>query len=136
MSKAAFINDNKGIVINVSKDKTKIKVLLPKGGIVKARNEGFEKGDEVCFIINATKTKIVKVIPKLIADVTTTLGSSQILRAAAEEQPEDLDQDFDEHEFFDEEITIEEDVNEPRDKTTGNADEREGEAEFTLGNGS
>ena len=136
MSKAAFINDNEGIIINVSKDKTKIKVLLPKGGIVKARNEGFEKDDEVCFIINATKTKIIKVIPKLIADATAALGSSQILRAATEEQPEDLDQDFDEHEFFDEEITIEEDENGSKDKTTGNADEREGEAEFTLGNGS
>jgi hypothetical protein len=82
LSKASLINDNSGTILSVSKDKTNIKILLPKGGIVKARNEGFEKGDEVCFIINAAKTKIIKVIPKLIADATATLGSSQILRAA------------------------------------------------------
>jgi hypothetical protein len=131
-----LINDNKGTIINISKDKTKIKILLLKGGTVTARNEGFEKGDKVCFILNAAKTEIVKVIPKLIADVTEVIGSNPILGASTEEQPEDLDQNFDEYEYYDEEITIEEEENNgSKGKTTRNTDERERETEFTLSDG-
>ena len=130
-----FINDNSGTIINVSKDKTKIKILLAKGGTVKARNEGFEKGDQVCFIVNATRTKIIKVIPKLVADITAAISSNPMLRAVTEEQPEDLEQDFDEYKYYDEEIIIEEDENECRSEITRDADEREREAKFTLSDG-
>jgi len=139
LNRAVFINDNNGTIIGVSKDKTNIKILLSKGGIVKARNEGFEKGDNVCFILNATKTKIIKVIPKLVADVTAIIGSDPILRAATEEQPDDLEQDFDEYEFYDEEITIEEEReenNESRGKITREGNERTREAEFIISDSS
>jgi len=134
LSEAIFINDKSGTVLSVSKDKTSIKVLLPKGGIVKVRNEGFEKGEQVCLIANAAKTKIVKVIPKLIADMTATLGSNPVLRAATEEQPEDLDQDFDEYEYYGEDIVIEEEEeeDESRGKIIREGNEREGEAKFTF----
>jgi len=131
-----FINDNNGTIIDVSKDKTNIKILLSKGGIVTAKNEGFEKGDNVCFILNATRTKITKVIPKLVADVTAVLGSDPILRAAIEEEPDDLEQDFDEYEFYDEEIIIEEEDDESGSEATGDADERKGKTEFTFSDGS
>lgn len=138
MSEAIFINDKSGTILSVSKDKTSIKVLLPKGGIVKVRNEGFEKGEQVCLIANATKTKIVKVVPKLIADMTAALGSDPILKAATEEQPEDLEQDFDEYEYYGEDIIIEEEEEEhgSTGKTIRDGDEGEREAEFTLSDGS
>jgi len=138
LSEAIFINDKSGTILSVSKDKTSIKVLLPKGGIVKVRNEGFEKGEQVCLIANATKTKIVKVVPKLIADMTAALGSDPILKAATEEQPEDLEQDFDEYEYYGEDIIIEEEEEEygSTGKTIRNGDEGEREAEFTLSDGS
>lgn len=136
MSRAIFINDNSGTITSVSKDKTKIKILLDKGGTVTARNEGFEKGDKVCFILNATQTKIIKVIPKLVADITTSVGSSPILRAAIEEQPDDLEQDFDEYKFYDEEITIEEEDDESRNETTGDGNERSGKAKFIISDSS
>ena len=136
MRQAVFINDNRGTIINVSKDKTKIKILLLKGGTVKARNEGFEKGDQVCFTVNAAKTKIIKVIPKIVADVTAVIGLNPALRAATEEQPEDLEQDFDEHEYYDEETIIEEDEDESRSEATRDADEGERKTKFTFSNGS
>jgi len=138
LSEAIFINDKSGTILSVSKDKTSIKVLLPKGGIVKVRNEGFEKGEQVCLIANATKTKIVKVVPKLIADMTAALGSDPILKAATEEQPEDLEQDFDEYEYYGEDIIIEEEEEEhgSTGKTIRDGDEGEREAEFTLSDGS
>jgi len=138
LSEAIFINDKSGTILSVSKDKTSIKVLLPKGGIVKVRNEGFEKGEQVCLIANATKTKIVKVVPKLIADMTAALGSDPILKAATEEQPEDLEQDFDEYEYYGEDIIIEEGEEEhgSTGKTIRDGDEGEREAEFTLSDGS
>jgi len=131
-----FINDNNGTIINVSKDKTNVKILLSKGGIVTARNEGFEKGDNVCFILNATRTKIIKVIPKLVADVTVAIGSNPTLRSSIDEQPDDLEEDFDEYEFYDDEITIEEEEDESRSETTRDGDERKGEAKFIISDGS
>ena len=138
MSKAMFINDNNGTVTSVSKDKTKVKILLPKGGIVTARNEGFEKGDKVCFILNAARTKIIKVIPKLVADITVIVGSNPILRASIDEQPDDIEEDFDEHKFYDEEITIEEEdeENESGSETIRERNEGEREAEFVISDGS
>jgi len=131
-----FINDNNGTIISVSEDKTNIKILLSKGGIATARNEGFEKGDSVCFILNATRTKIVKVIPKLVADVAAAIGSDPLLRAATEEEPDDLEQDFDEYEFYDEEIIIEEEDDESRSEITGEGNERTREIKFTFGDSS
>ena len=136
MSKAIFINDNSGTVINVSKNKTKIKILLTKGGIVIARNEGFDKGDKVCFILNAMRTKIIKVIPQLIADVTTAIGSNPTLRSSMDKQPDDIEDDFDEYEFYDEEIIIEEEDDGSRSEITRERDEGKGEAEFIISDGS
>ena len=139
MSQAIFINDNSGTIISVSKDKTKVKILLTKGGIVTARNEGFDKGDKVCFILNAMRTKIIKVIPQLIADITAAVSSDPILIASIDEQPDNIEEDeenFDEHEFYNEEITIEEEEDEFRNKVTREGDEGEGEAEFVISDGS
>jgi len=136
LSRAIFINDNGGTVINVSKNKTKIKILLTKGGIVIARNEGFDKGDKVCFILNAMRTKIIKVIPQLIADVTTAIGSNPTLRSSMDKQPDNIEDDFDEYEFYDEEIIIEEEDDESRSEITRERDEGEGEAEFIISDGS
>ena len=131
-----FINDNNGTIISVSKDKTNVKILLSKGGIATARNEGFEKGENVCFILNATRTKIVKVIPKLVADVAAVIGSDPLFRAATEEQPDDLEQDSDEYELYDEEIVIKEEDDESRGEITGEGNERAREIEFTFGDSS
>ena len=138
MSKAIFINDNDGTIISVSKDKTSIKILLDKGGIITARNEGFEKGEKVCFILNAIRTKIIKVIPKLVADITTISNSDPLLRASTEEQPEDLEEDLDEYKFYNNDIVIEEEEEEyeSRSKTIRNTDEREGETKFIISDGS
>jgi len=131
-----FINDSGGTIISVSKDKTKIKILLDKGGTITARNEGFEKGDQVYFILNAIRTKIIKVIPKIVADATVAIGSNPILRAATEERPDDLEEDFDEYEFYDEDITIEEEEDEPGSETIREGNERKREAKFTISDGS
>jgi len=132
-----FINDNGGTIVSVSKDKTKIKILLDKGSTITARNEGFEKGEKVYFILNATRNKIVKIIPKLVADATVAIGSNPIFRAATEERPDDLEEDFDEYEFYDEDITIEEeDDYESGSETIREGNEREREAEFTISDGS
>ena len=136
MGRAILINDNSGTVISVSKDKTSIKILLNKGGTVTARNEGFEKGEKVCFILNAMKNKIIKVMPKLAADITVLIGSDPILRASIEEQPDDIEEDFDEYKFYNEEIILEEEDYECGSKATGKGNEREREAKFIISDGS
>lgn len=103
------LNKLQGIVQEVSGDKSEISLLLPKGGIIKARNEGFEVGESVCIIVDPIRKKVLKVLPKVIADLTVIIGSNPILQSAIRDIPEELEIDFDEYEFEPEEIIIEED---------------------------
>jgi len=103
------LNKLQGIVQEVSGDKSEISLLLPRGGIIKAKNEGFEIGDHICIIIDPTKKKVLKILPKIIADLTVIIGSDPILQSAIRDAPEDLEIDFDEYEFEPKEIIIEED---------------------------
>ncbi len=103
------LNKLQGIIQAISNDKSEIYLLLPRGGVVKARNEGFEVGDNVCIIVDPVRKKVLKVLPKLIADLTMEIGSNPILQSTIREAPEDLEMNFDEYEFEPEEIIIEED---------------------------
>jgi hypothetical protein len=131
------INEFEGIVQSVSKDKTEITLSLPRGGTIKAPNAGFEVGEKVCFFMNPAETKIVKVIPKLVADVARAVGESPILAHSIMERPDEEDEDFDEYQIEDpdEPVIIEEIENECGREITGNAIKRENEAEFTISSG-
>jgi len=130
------INELEGIVQSVSKDKTEITLSLPRGGTIKAQNEGFEAGENVCFFMNTAGTKVVKVIPKLVADLSAAIGEDPMLAHSIVERPVEEDEDFDEYET-DEAIIIEEgDDHECRGETTINPNERENQAEFTISDGS
>ena len=96
-------NKHEAIVQSVSDDKTEITLLLPRGGIAKAKNEGFEVGDHVCFLLDSSKKKITKVLPKLFADLTVAVGSDPIMRAALHEAPDPEELYMDEYEFEKEE---------------------------------
>ena len=97
------LNKIKGIVQEVSDNKSDISLLLPKGGTIKARNEGFEVGEIVCLIIDPVKKKVLKVLPETIANLIVEIGSNPILQSAIREVPEDLEMNFDEYEFEPEE---------------------------------
>ena len=95
------VNRYHGIVEKVSLDKTKVTLRLPKGGLIEAKNEGFEIGNQVCFIMDPLGRKVIKVIPKILADVQVLVGSSPELQGALIEPPEDLrdEEDFGEYEY-------------------------------------
>jgi len=129
------INVCKGIVQHISKDKTEITISLPKGGSIKARNEGFEAGDNVCFIMNNAGTKVVKVFPKLVADLTAIVGEDPTLAGSLIERPDnEEEEDFNEYEIDDpnEPIIIEEDYDESRDGTAEDSTKEQNEAKFTI----
>ena len=129
------INEFKGIVQHVSKDKTEITISLPKGGRIKARNEGFEAGDNVCFIMNNAGTKVVKVFPKLVADLTAIVGEDPTLAGSLIERPDnEEEEDFNEYEIDDpnEPIIIEEDYDESRDGTAEDSTKEQNEAKFAI----
>jgi len=130
------INELEGIVQSVSKDKTEITLSLPRGGTIKARNEGFEVGENVCFFMNTAGTKVVKIIPKLVADLSAAVGEDPMLANSIVERPvENEDEDLDDYET-DEAIIIEEgDDHECRGEATINPTERENQAEFTISDG-
>jgi len=96
-----FVNQYHGIVEKVSPDKTKITLRLPKGGLIEAKNEGFEVGDQVCFLMDPLGRKVIKVTPKILADVQVLIGSSPELQGALMEVLEDVrdDEDFNEFEY-------------------------------------
>lgn len=118
-------NDNEAIVQSISNDKTEITLLLPRGGLVKAKNEGFEVGDHVCFLLDSSEKKITKVLPKLFADLTVSVGSDPIMRAALQEapDPEELDMDGIEFEKEDEPLKV---------KEEGYDDEGEKEGKYSF----
>jgi hypothetical protein len=119
-------NDNEAIVQSVSNDKTEITLLLPRGGLIKAKNEGFETGDHVCFLLDSSQKKITKVLPKLFADLTVAVGSDPITRAALQEapDPEELYMDGIEFEKEDETLKVTEEGHEDR------SEEEEGKYSF------
>jgi len=132
------INELEGIVQSISKDKLEITLSLPRGGTLKARNEGFEIGERVCFFMNTAGTKIVKVIPKVVADVAAGIGEDPILASSIVERPDEEDEDFDEYEIEDpdEPLLIEEKDDGYRSTASINSTKRENQAEFTIGDGS
>lgn len=138
MSVYRRINDLKGIIQSISKDKSEITISLPRGGTIKATNEGFEVGDKVCFFLNAAGNKIVKVIPKLVADVTAAVGEDPVLSSSIMERPNEEDEDFDEYKTDDpdETIIIEEEKDGCGDEITINTNERESPIELTICDGS
>lgn len=117
MSVCRRLNQFEGIVQSVSNDKTEITLLMPRGGLVKAKNEGFEVGDHICLLLDPVKKKIIKVLPKLVADITVAIGSDPILRNSMEDAPNPEEIDFDEYEFEpeDEPTIMEEDDGTKRD---------------------
>jgi len=83
-----FINANYGIVRSVSADRAKISISSPRGGVFWCRNEGFEIGQAVCFILDALSRQVKKVLPKEVADIQVLLGLSPELQEALMEEPE------------------------------------------------
>ena len=122
-----FINAKRGTVVSVSKDKTEITIQMDQGGKVKAKNEGFEIGNRVCFILDAAKLRITKVMSALTADVAVAVGSDPIMQGALQEKPDDLEYDLEE----DDAITWE-DENGCNRETRRDPDEEQDAAEFDI----
>lgn len=83
-----YKNANYGIVRRISADRTTITIAMPRGGTFECQNEGFRIGQSVCFILNTLKNKIVKVLPKEVADVQTFLGTNPELQEALTVEPD------------------------------------------------
>lgn len=96
------LNSHEAIVQSISNNKSKITLLLPRGGVIKAKNEGFEVGDHVCFLLDPSNKKIIKVLPKLVADLTVAVGSDPLTRAALQEAPDPEELDMGQWEMEDE----------------------------------
>jgi hypothetical protein len=109
------INDIHGIVKTVSKDKTQIVIDFPAGGSIIAKNEGFNVGDKVCLITSSIG-KILRVIPRDIADLINTMGTHPMIKAAMVPPPENVETEIESEDIL-EEITQyteeEEDDDEP-----------------------
>ena len=84
------INKNYGIIRQISPDKSRIKIKLPKGGFAEAQNEGFEIGDKVCFVVGPSG-RIIKVILKLVADVIAGVANSPLMQSALQSNEEASD---------------------------------------------
>jgi len=82
----SLLNDNHGVVSWVSPDRTTIKIRLPRGGSVKAPNAGFEMGDVVAFTLNPVGDRVLKVMPKYVADLAVEIGRNRLLQAALIEE--------------------------------------------------
>ena len=76
------INTNKGTVISISANKTNIKIKTKRGGTFTCRNEGFELGEKVCFILDGIGQNVLKVIPEEVAELKWTLGQDALLKTA------------------------------------------------------
>lgn len=75
------INKNWGVVRWISPDKSRIKIRLPRGGTIKAQNEGFDIGDSVCFAVDYLG-RVVKVMSRLTADMIMHMASNPVLQSA------------------------------------------------------
>ena len=127
-------NTHEAIVQSVSKDKSEITLLLPRGGLIKAKNEGFETGDHVCFLLDSSQKKITKVLPKLFADLTVAVGSDPITRAALQEAPDPEELDIDGIEFDEEDEPLK--AKEEGYDENKNGEEEEGKYSFIPGSDS
>jgi hypothetical protein len=87
-----FLNSNYGIVRRISKDRTTITIALPRGGTFEAKNAGFEIGDEVAFLLDSASQRVVKVIPKDVADARMAIAQNETLQQAISDNeiPESL----------------------------------------------
>lgn len=83
------INANYGVIRSVSHDRARATIRVPRGGTFKCRNEGFEIGQSVCFILDALDQQIIKVLPKEVADMQALMGINPELQDALMEEPED-----------------------------------------------
>jgi len=130
-----ILNDHEAIVQSISDDKLEITLLLPRGGTIKAKNEGFTTGDHVCFLLDPSNKTIIKVLPKLVADLTVAVGSDPLIRATLQEAPNPEEMDMKKWQFDDEE------EDEPlkakendHDKSKDVDEEGEGKYSFIPGN--
>jgi hypothetical protein len=78
------LNANYGIIRAVSHDKSVITIRTPRGGTFKCKNEGFEVGQEVCFVLDTLNRRVIKVLPKNIADIQVLIGSMPLIQEAAQ----------------------------------------------------
>jgi len=81
------VNANYGTIRSVSRDRTTVKIAAPRGGIFECRNEGFEVGQEVCFILDALNRRIIKILPKNVADAQYLLGLNLDLQEILQDKP-------------------------------------------------
>jgi hypothetical protein len=100
-----LINANYGVIRSVSKSRDKIKIAAPRGGIFECRNEGFEIGQVVCFILDALNRRVLKVLPKEIADLQLMAGMNPELQEALQDKPIDGDADIEDDIALMEEMT-------------------------------
>ena len=85
------VNANYGVIRSVNKTRDKVKVSMPRGGIFECRNEGFEIGQIVCFILDALNRRIIKILPKEVADLQLMAGLNPELQEALQDKPIDSD---------------------------------------------
>jgi len=88
------INANYGTVRAVSGDRTQIRISSPRGGDFWCRNEGFEVGQAVCYILDTLNRQVRKVLPKEVADMQFIMGLNPELQEALQEEPEEETLDF------------------------------------------
>jgi len=74
--------NNRGIVRRISPDKTTITIALPRGGKLTCRNEGFEIGEEVCFVLDPSRRRVIKVMPRDVAEIRQMIAADPILQHA------------------------------------------------------
>ena len=100
-----LINDNYGVIRSVSKNRDKIKIASPRGGMFECQNAGFEIGQVVCFILDALNRRVIKVLPKEIADLQLMAGLNPELQEAMQDKPIDGDADIEDDIALMEEMT-------------------------------
>jgi len=86
---------NYGVVRGVSTDSAEITVAMPRGGEFRCKNNGFEIGQPVCFLLDTLGARVIKIWPKEIAALQEYLGSCPELQEAiaADELAEPLEED-------------------------------------------
>lgn len=111
-----LINANYGVIRSVSHNKAKITIAMPRGGTFECRNEGFEIGQAVCFILDTLCGKILKVLPKEIADLQLLAGLNPQLQEASQSKLIDSDAEISDDIALMEEMT---DANIPNNNIIG-----------------
>lgn len=88
-----WLNKHKGVVRSVSPDCTKITIGLPRGGTATAQNEGFDVGDAVCFTLDPSGRRVLRVLPKDVADAKVEIACSETLQHAIMEPDNPIEQE-------------------------------------------